>query len=62
MPRFLRITLAVLVLLAVLVGTALAARHLPVPAAGAPLAASPSRLAVGGRERRSVDEDANEGG
>ena len=61
MPRFLRITLAVLVLLAVLVGTALAARHLPAPAAGAPLAASPA-ASPSEDEGPSVDEDANEGG
>lgn len=61
MPRFLRITLSVLVLLAVLVGTALAARHLPAPAAGAPLAASPA-ASPSEDEGPSVDEDANEGG
>lgn len=61
MPRFLRITLSVLVLLAVLVGTALAARHLPVPAGHAPLAASPA-ASPSEDEGPSVDEDANKGG
>src|SRR6476469_2142904 len=61
MPRLLRITLAVLVLVAVLVGTALAAKHLPVPSASAPLAASPA-ASPSEDERASVDEDSTEGG
>ncbi len=58
MPRPLRITLAVLVLLAVLVGTALAARQMPVTPARAPLAASPA-AGSSGDEQPDADEDAS---
>jgi hypothetical protein len=64
MPRTLRVAPAVAVLLAVLVGTALAARHAPVAPGRAPLAASPGATPAEdpGTKHSETDADGSDSG